>query len=97
MFGVDAAQPLGLNSDDAKTLAAILEQRSETMLAGQIRDGLQGTTLVEFADEDRQPFVDALNVLFPNAKQPEQVEALVKNLRARIDADVDTPTPPVEQ
>jgi hypothetical protein len=94
MFDVYTAKPLGLNGQDAEALALELYRRGLTDLAGRIRYGLANNALVQLAAEEREPLVAALGALLElQPKEPEQISALAKNLRARMLGGDLTPPP----
>jgi len=76
----DVGQPLGLNSQDASTLATFLEQHGETLLASRIRLGLDNEAIVQLDPTERATLADALETIQRRAAHPEQVAELLIHL-----------------
>lgn len=76
----DVGQPLGLNSQDASTLATFLEQHGETLLASRIRLGLDSEAIVQLDPTERATLADALETIQRRAAHPEQVAELLIHL-----------------
>jgi len=88
----DVGQPLGLNSQDAETVANLLEQHGETLLASRIRFGLENEAVVQLEPEERTKLADGLDRIQRRAAHPEQVAELVMHLRGHV-AGIDLEQP----